>query len=363
MWPAGWGRDGARRGRSVEWGGTRRWRIAERRSRFPLTAAFGLSVALHLLLALLTLLTPWLTETAALEELEPTNEISFTFVDRPDTDDDRNAEPAPDGNAPVPELVEPAEPIVEEVEELVEPPMEEAVVEELAPAEEAVEPIEEPAAEEEPAPELDLPSEDAAPAPEPRETPRMNVNEALRDFGSAMSRRPPPPPRSRSDSPTNVFVPDLSQVPSSGFGMGNLTFESTDYDWTDYARQIYMAIWRAWHNRLYATSDDFEKWAHQSGQWYLNNQSGVRFVIERNGEVTGIALEGDVGLRPARRLGARRAGRGDPAAAAAGLPAGCGGGSRPFHRDRRGAGDEASASPVEERRALLSSHGAPSTGW
>ena len=72
-----------------------------------------------------------------------------------------------------------------------------------------------------------------------------------------------------------MIVPDLSQVPSSGFGVGNLTFESTDYDWSDYGRQIYMAIWRAWHNRLYATTDDFEKWAYRTDEWFIRHQSAV----------------------------------------------------------------------------------------
>jgi hypothetical protein len=80
--------------------------------------------------------------------------------------------------------------------------------------------------------------------------------------------------------------------------VGNLVFESRDYDWSHYGRQIYMAIWRAWHNRLWLTTDDFEKWAHQTQSWLLNHQTQVRFVIERNGQVTGIVTESGSGCAP-----------------------------------------------------------------
>jgi hypothetical protein len=79
--------------------------------------------------------------------------------------------------------------------------------------------------------------------------------------------------------------------------MGNLTFETREYDWSDYARQIYIAIWRAWHRRLYETTDDFEKWAYANG-WFLNHESRIRFVIERTGQVNGIVIEGRSGCDP-----------------------------------------------------------------
>jgi len=130
--------------------------------------------------------------------------------------------------------------------------------------------------------------------------PRLDVNQALRDFGRTTARRSPntAQPQSGGGKPSNVFVPDLSALPTTGFGMGNLRFESTDFDWSDYGRQIYMAIWRAWHSRLYQTTNEFDKWAHQARSWYLNHSAAVRFVIERNGQVTGIIVESGSGCLP-----------------------------------------------------------------
>ncbi len=95
-----------------------------------------------------------------------------------------------------------------------------------------------------------------------------------------------------------LSVPDLTALPSSGFGFGNLEFESKDFDWKDYARQIYVAIWRAWHNRLYLTSDAFEKWSFQNQASLLDHQNRIRFTIERNGEVSAIVLETPSGCVP-----------------------------------------------------------------
>jgi len=269
--------------------------------RFGLAGAFGVSIAIHVLLALLTLVVPIVTETAALEELEPESEITFSFVDRPDLEDDVNAQDTPpDGNEPLPDPVPPEPPPVEEA------PPEETLAEdeplefpeEVAPEEpmEAPieEPIEQPDTDPQPLEESGQPSDPSA----ARTQPNIDVNQALRDYGRRLSQRPPSPTPSNSDSPRNVIVPDFSQIPSTGFGMGNLTFESADYDWTDYGRQIYMAIWRAWHNRLWMSTDAFEKWSYESGESYLNNQTQVGFVIERNGQVTGIVQEGASGCLP-----------------------------------------------------------------
>ncbi len=46
------------------------------------------------------------------------------------------------------------------------------------------------------------------------------------------------------------------------------------------------------------TADDFEKWAHHESNWRLKHASRVRFVIERNGQVTGILLEQGSGCEP-----------------------------------------------------------------
>ena len=84
------------------------------------------------------------------------------------------------------------------------------------------------------------------------------------------------------------LVPDEAQLTTlfdSGDGIARNPAASFD------ARQIYFAIWRAWHYRLYLTTDDFEKWAHGTGTWFLRHQTRVRFVIERSGQVTGIRVE------------------------------------------------------------------------
>jgi hypothetical protein len=123
----------------------------------------------------------------------------------------------------------------------------------------------------------------------------LDLGRALRQFGESLDRGSSPPRQGSARAGT--FVPDAGQFPTTGYGMGNLTFETRDFDWSDYARQIYNAIWRAWHNRLYATVDDFEKWAYANG-WFLNHESGIRFVIERSGQVSGIVVEGRSGCDP-----------------------------------------------------------------
>jgi hypothetical protein len=105
-------------------------------------------------------------------------------------------------------------------------------------------------------------------------------------------------PTSGGIGDANVYAPDLSTVPYVGYGVGNLVFESGDFDWQDYGRQLYTAIWRAWHQRLWATTDDFEKWSSRTGEWTLNHMARVRFVIERNGDVTSIVTEEGSGCGP-----------------------------------------------------------------
>ena len=78
-------------------------------------------------------------------------------------------------------------------------------------------------------------------------------------------------------------------------GAGGLQFESADYDWRDYAREIYWQIWWAWHRRLYESANEFEKWAHGNG-WYLDDSVDIRFVILSDGDVVDVVVErGHVG--------------------------------------------------------------------
>jgi len=288
-------------------------RSSEERRGFGLWAALILSVLLH---AILVLLTVWVPITrggsvAVAEERDDT--IRFTF--------DRSAEPTtrdPDEDArftpvepqpveqpavqptPVPRPPAPESPPVEtpraEIAPAEPPPQARIPEEEEEPA-----PVEESETESQPG--ADLPErpdgEFRQAPPESRGKPR-DMDEALRSFGRALAGRPPPEPSPREAEapPENVVVPELNAVPSTGFGVGNLVFESRDYDWNDYGRQVYMAIWRAWHRRLYVTTDDFEKWAYHSGNWRLDHSSQLRFVIEDNGQVTGIALEAGSGCGP-----------------------------------------------------------------
>jgi len=75
----------------------------------------------------------------------------------------------------------------------------------------------------------------------------------------------------------------------SGFSP-NLSFETKDFDWSDYANAIYMAIWRSWHNRLYMTLSNFERWSLERNSPSINGVAGISFVIERNGNISEINL-------------------------------------------------------------------------
>jgi TonB family protein len=95
-----------------------------------------------------------------------------------------------------------------------------------------------------------------------------------------------------------LSIPDLPPLPDTGFGFGNLQFESRDFDWSDYARQIYVAIWRAWHHRLLLSVDAFEKWGYESRSFLIDHRSRVRFRIDANGQVADVALERPAGCPP-----------------------------------------------------------------
>ena len=130
---------------------------------------------------------------------------------------------------------------------------------------------------------------------------RFSVEQALRDFRRSLGAAPPGAGEQegeRSGVGSGFGIPELPPLPNTGFGFGNLQFESRDYDWTDYARQIYVAIWRAWHHRLYLTTDAFEKWAYQQRVSILDHQSGIRFTIQRNGELSGVMVETASGCAP-----------------------------------------------------------------
>jgi hypothetical protein len=137
-----------------------------------------------------------------------------------------------------------------------------------------------------------------APAPSPGRPDGPSVDQRISDFGRALERTRDRTVASRPQQPRNTFEPDWASLPTTGQAIGNLTFESGDYDWSDYSRQIYFIIWRAWHNRLLARADDFEKWAQQNSIFMLDHINGVRFTIEGNGQIVDIVLERDSGSEP-----------------------------------------------------------------
>jgi hypothetical protein len=272
-------------------------------SRFSLPLALAISVLLHLLALLTSVLLPVSLHPAAAVEQEQ-SVLKFTFA--PETEEDKEGRiegaipiPLPEGKEVVepdyepsglPSLQPPSSPqqAVPEVEQ--EQPLMEEAVEETLP-EMVEEQFPELHEDDEPLVRGDSPVEEMV---EPsRGEQAIDVHRGILEWErmAARAREASPAPRGGGTA-RNVFRPDPSGLPPSGFGVGNLVFESRDYDWSDYARQIYFAIWRAWHYRLYLTTDDFEKWAHGSGEWYLHHQSRVKFVIESSGQVTGIVVEG-----------------------------------------------------------------------
>ena len=90
----------------------------------------------------------------------------------------------------------------------------------------------------------------------------------------------------------------MPNLPSTGFGVGNLEFEGRDYDWENYGRQIHGIIWRAWHNRLLITASVFERWASENRSWLLDHQNAVRFTILKTGQVVDVAIETPSGCYP-----------------------------------------------------------------
>jgi TonB family protein len=113
---------------------------------------------------------------------------------------------------------------------------------------------------------------------------------------------PPPDPREGAGTGTAPTGSGAGRgvpaMPSTGFSAGNLEFESRDYDWTDYYRQIHLAIWQAWHRRLHQTTERFERFAHERGDWLLEHSARIRFTILRSGQVVDVALETASGCEP-----------------------------------------------------------------
>ncbi len=104
-------------------------------------------------------------------------------------------------------------------------------------------------------------------------------------------------PITRKDLLSDFFVKPPETGSSSRFSRGldleggfspNLTFETKDFNWTDYATAIYWAIWRSWHNRLYLSLNNFERWSIENDIRLIRGVTGVTFVIEKNGNISEI---------------------------------------------------------------------------
>jgi outer membrane biosynthesis protein TonB len=305
---------------------------------FNLAWALGISVGIHALLLLLSFFLGLLPESPTPAPAED-SVLQFTFAPDLQQQEDSSArgeipfptpEPQPPAQQPASEPSVPQPPTPRPPDRQTDSAPPAPQVEPLPPAEPPDTPREEPReaepneaqaqeapAEERPTDEAreDLsgselpPTEDAtllsAPSERPsaRAPPQSNpvdLQNALQQFRSAVdrARTAAPPPEPGSGSFNNTFAPDPSNMPVQGSPYGILEFSSRDYDWSEYASQIYWAILRAWYNRLYQTTDDFERWAHETGQYHLRHDTKVRFVIEDSGDVTGISVQVGSGCPP-----------------------------------------------------------------
>jgi len=120
----------------------------------------------------------------------------------------------------------------------------------------------------------------------------------LREFKHAVEAPRPSSPRGPQGGGRGTGGVTMPNLPSTGFGVGNLEFEGRDYDWENYGRQIHGIIWRAWHNRLLITASVFERWAAENRSWMLDHRNGVRFTILKTGQVIDVAIETPSGCYP-----------------------------------------------------------------
>ncbi len=119
----------------------------------------------------------------------------------------------------------------------------------------------------------------------------------MREFDGAVRDAQAARPRSGSVA-TNVFRPDALDLPTQGFGVGELTFTSTDFDWSDYGRQVYIAIWREWHRQMFYGVDEFERFAHRRQSWLMEHWNRLEFTIVRDGGVARVRLLRESELDP-----------------------------------------------------------------
>jgi hypothetical protein len=291
---------------------------------FSLWWALAISILLHVILALMSGWLPLVRPDPIVKAPED-SVLRFTFDQPPDETAEQDSAPRGDVPFEVPEpqpSVQPTPPPTDPgfEAEVPAPPVEQTPpLEDPAENQETIEQATENPVESEPT-EMDEAIDPESPefpeqlegpvtqdpgtesAPEAATPPQrdFDLNSAMQDFGRQLDRaRAANPPKPAGEGPPrNVFVPDPSEVVSAGYGLGNLTFETADFDWSDYARTIYIEIWRAWHNRLYRLVNDFEKWSYQNREPLLEHWNQVLFVIERSGEVSQVLVETPSGCVP-----------------------------------------------------------------
>ena len=278
---------------------------------FNLGWALAISIVLHVVLALLSGWIPMISSTPIAEPPEE-SVLQFTFnqptedlveedspprgdvpFDTPQPQPQPSVEPTPPPVEPgfeaqpqvvpaeqLPPMPEPAEP-----REAVEPATENPIENDQEEVTESVDPEAAEFPEQLEGPIVKDPGEESAPDSATRPDRQRDLDQMMQDFGRQLDHaRAAEPPRPAGDGPPrNVFVPDPSEVATTGYGLGNLTFETADFDWSDYARSIYIEIWRAWHNRLLRLVNEFEKWSHQNREPLLQHRNQILFVIEHNG--------------------------------------------------------------------------------
>lgn len=253
------------------------------------------SILVHVAVVLLLLiLTPYRRiphEAEAVLAAQPP--LPITFV---------NPFPPPAPTRPVPEIQKPPPPPAAKALRMQEPPQEPIAPQARAPVKEFVREVgrndTKPAGGESggplPEPTAGFPESDSASASSAAE-PSKDLQGRLREFRRALETPVPPGSKGGGKGTGGLTMPD---VPATGMGIGNLEFESRDYDWSSYARSIYWAIWRAWHNRLLASSGNFERWAAEHERWMIDARSRIVFTIERSGQISGVAVETPSGCYP-----------------------------------------------------------------
>ncbi|HJQ97894.1 MAG TPA: energy transducer TonB [Candidatus Polarisedimenticolaceae bacterium] len=135
------------------------------------------------------------------------------------------------------------------------------------------------------------PGQVAPTAPEPPK----DLQGRLRDFRRALETPQTGTKKGGGSGTGGLTMPD---VPAIGMGIGNLEFESRDYDWSSYARSIYWAIWRKWHMKMLASVGVFERWGVERQRRIIDARSRIVFTIERSGRVSGVAVETPSGIYP-----------------------------------------------------------------